>query len=212
MTDIIIPIRQEATARVPTIPLDLGPQQTDFNRALIPINTATIGRTVKLRDLFTTSGTVNVLITPVTVTTTITETTLFSFKFNKDEFHPKMALRFTFSGVYSNTNGADTFSLKIKMTNTSATTYSTITSTAGAVTNADFSGLWGGTIYTVGSSGTIQPNLVGRINNVNKVAAAASTSTLDTTKDETFSLTCTWTANTAGNTLTIRQAWLEIIN
>lgn len=184
-----------------------------FTRALIPPFIPLPGRTVKLRDVFIVSGAVDVLSTPVTVAETVTETNLYSFRFFKHEFHSEMVIRFTFSGVYSNTNGADTFDLKVKMTDSvGATTYSAITSTAGAATNVGFNGVWNGTIYTIGTSGTIQPDLLGRINNVNKAEADSATVALNTALDQTFSLTITWSAATAGNTATIRQAMLEILN
>src|SRR3990167_4720090 len=158
----IKPLEVKPLAEETPIKSDTGfpPQQETpqdfYNRRIIPVNTATVGRSIKLRNTFCLSGTIDVLTTPVTVATTITETDLYSFKFNRDEWHPKMVLRFSFSGVYSNANGADTFDLKVKMTDSvGATTYSIITSTAGAVTNAGFNGTWTGTIYTIGSSGTI---------------------------------------------------------
>lgn len=193
-------------------PIQETPQDF-YNRRIIPVNTATVGRSIKLRNTFCLSGVVDVLTTPVTVAETTTETDLYSFRFSRDEWHPEMILRFSFSGVYSNTNGVDTFDLKVKMTDSGgATTYSTITSTAAAVTNVGFNGIWTGIIYTIGSSGTIQPDLIGRMNNVNKVEADSATVAINTQRTQTFSLTITWSANTAGNTAAIRQALLEVLN
>ena len=212
MTEVI-PIKKEERKVEESPQIEMPVENSEFIRALFPPAATLIGRSIKRRDIFVLAGAIDVLTSPVTVATTVTETDLFSFKFNRNEFHNEMVLRLYFSGVYSNTNGADTFDLKVKMTDSvGATTYSTITSTAVAVTNVGFNGSWVGTIYTIGSSGTIQPDLIGRINNVNKVEADSSTVAIDTTKDQTISLTITWSANTAGNTATIRQAVLEILN
>jgi len=150
----------------------------------------------------------------VSIGVTTNETTLKTqnLRFNQI-FIKDRAIRVTMAGVYSNSNGSDTISIKLEMSKNGSTdtTYHTIASTAGAVTNQPWYMQWTMIISAVGTSGTAESFVHATINNVNKDSGSTGTQTLDTTTMQQIKATGTWSAATAGNTLSIRQFIVELI-
>src|SRR3990167_9449266 len=73
-----------------------------INRKLIPISVSTVGRSIKLRDLFTLSGCIKTDVATVTVSADSSSgaiTDLKSFKFFQDEFHPGLLIKITALGT-----------------------------------------------------------------------------------------------------------------
>lgn len=185
-----------------------------YNRRLLPIETPNVGRSVKQRDLFTLSGAVSVSSTVTTVTASVvstTETNLATFMFLKDEWHPGMLVRLTARGTYTS-DGTRTVTLKVGAGTAPTTEWNSMASTAASTTNAPWNLVWTGIVGTIGASGTLEAQMTGRINNVNKDDANAATVTLVTNASLTLALTATWSANDANNSITIRQFFVEILN
>lgn len=206
--DEFVSSEREEKKRETTLPEE--PQQSRAVN-LMPPNTATVGRSVKLRDLFTLSGCVDVLITAVTVVNTTVETDLWSFKLFPNEWHTKMVLRFVTDGIYSTANGSDTFTLKLKL---GSVTMLSIVSSAASVTDADFyiSALMTVRAVGSGSAALLEVGLNADINEVKKSVVETTPTTFDSTASQTLSLTATWSNADAGDTVTIEQGVLEILN
>lgn len=179
------------------------------NNILFPVNVAMSGRSIKLRDVFNLSGAISVSSTVVTVSNTITETTLASFNFFPNEWHVGMCVRLTALGIYSTANATDTVTLTVKHGSTAT---NTIVNTAATVTSQPWNLTWYGIIGTLGSSGTIESQMIGGINNVRKDDPNTATATIDTTVAELLALTATWSNALSGNTISIRQFIVEILN
>lgn len=206
--DEFVSSEREEKKRETTLPEE--PQQSRAVN-LMPPNTATVGRSVKLRDLFTLSGCVDVLITAVTVVNTTVETDLWSFKLFPNEWHTKMVVRLSVNGLYTTANASDTLTLKVKI---GSTTLSSIVSTAATVTDAPYTFVFLGTIRSVGSgtAASIESGIAAVINDVDKTATQGTASTFDSTATQTLSCTATWSNALSGNTMTIQQGVLEILN
>lgn len=216
MTEII-PIREEKVAEKQ----DTGKQDVQqnvlednqFTRALVPPNTATIGRSVKLRNLFTLSGVVASNSTVVTVTaagSSGNETDLKSFTFFQNEWHVGMCVRVTANGVITD-DGTRTCTLRIGTGLAPTTEWNSMTSTAATVTDAPWHLTWQGIVTTLGASGTLEAQMQGDINRVNKDDPNTATVTLSSTTTITLALTADWSDITAGNSISIRQWLIEIL-
>ena len=118
-------------------------------------------------------------------------------------------LRITASGRYTTDAGTETFALALKV---GSTTYHTLTSTAATVTNAPWHLVWTIIIASVGASGTAESFVSAKINNVNKDAASTTTQTIDTTANQTISITATWTSGSAADDISIRTFLIELLN
>jgi hypothetical protein len=186
----------------------------EFRLPLFPVNTPMVGRQVKLRDLFTLSGTVSVSSTTTTVSTdshTTTETNLATFGFLPDEFHVGMAVRITAIGTYTS-DGTRTVTVRVGNGTAPTTEWNSMASTAAITTNAPWHLQWTGIIATLGALGTLEAQMVGKINNVNKDDANTAAVAINTTTARTFAITAQWSATDAGNSITIRQLLIEILN
>ena len=183
-------------------------------RKLIPRQTATVGRSIKLRDQFTLAGSVYTTATPVTVTASVvstTETSLASFKFFNHEFHVGMVIRITAIGTYTS-DGTRTVQLKVGLGSAPVAEWNSMTSTAASTTNAPWNMVWYGVIVAIGTAGTLEAQLTGAINNVPKDDANSAAVAFNTTLDNTISLTATWSANNGGNAISVRQFIVEVLN
>lgn len=218
----IIPLKKEdpqsKSSEESSSALELPSSREDseefYARRIIPTSATTVGRSIKLRDVFTISGAIEVNSTVATVSTdshTTTETTLGSFTFFKNEFHPDMLIRLTALGTYTS-DGTRTVTLKVGSGAAPVTEWNSIASTAASTTNQPWSLTWYGVIKTIGPSGTLEAQLIGSINNVSKNDANSATVAIDTTGNLILNLTATWSASNASNSITIRQYILEIIN
>lgn len=188
--------------------------QDFYNRRLLPVNTPNVGRSVKQRNMFCLSGAASVSSTVTTVTASVvstTETNLATFKFLKDEWHPGMLVRLSALGVYTS-DGTRTVTIKVGTGTAPTTEWNSMVSTAASTTNAPWNLVWTGIVGTIGSSGTLEAQMMGKINNVNKDDANSATVALATNATLTLAITATWSANDAGNAISIRQVLVEILN
>lgn len=206
--------RKKSTGFVLPSPHQEEEGRDGFLRRLIPVGTATPGRSIKLRDLFTLSGIVECDPTVTTVTASVvttTETDLASLRFFKDEFHRNIAIRITASGTYTS-DGTRTVTLRIGRSLAPTTEWNSMVSTAASTTDAPWNLTWTGIVATIGASGTLEAQMQGRINNVNKDDANNAAVAFDTTVTNVLALTAQWSASNAGNSITIRQFTIEILN
>ena len=232
--DKVLAIREESLSELPSLP---GPKtekdrsfsdidrkfdedthdsivKGSFNRRLIPIRTATVGRSVKLRDLFTLSGAVASDSTVVTVTaagSSGAQTDLKSFMFFPNEWHVGMLVRITALGVITD-DGTRVCKLSLGSgLAASHTEWNSMTSTSATVTNSPWSLTWYGIVTTIGASGTLEAQMKGDINRVNKDDPNTAAVALATNTAITVALTADWDGTDAGNSISIRQWIVEIL-
>lgn len=185
-----------------------------FNRRLHPINVPLVRRSVKLRDAFTLSGAVETSATVVEVSTDTngtTETTLQSFRFLPGELYPGLLVRVTATGTYTS-DATRTVTVRVGSGTAPTTEWNSMTSTAAAATDTPWNLVWYGLVATIGSSGTLEAQLSGAMNNVKKDDANTATVTVNTQAALTVGLTAQWSANVAGNSIKLRQWLVEVLN
>ena len=174
-----------------------------------PVGTPLVGTSPKLRDKFTLSGVLKSDPTVLSVAGTAGETTLNSYAFLANEWHPNMTVRVRAAGRYTTDDATATVAIALKV---GSTTYHTITTTAATVTNAPWCIDWLLVVNTTGSSGTMESQASAKTNNVNKDSANTATIAIDTTAGQTLSATATWTSGSAGDNISIRQFLVELLN
>jgi len=212
-------VPKETSPETNQVPPDVPPHQAVegedyFNRRLIPVQTATVGRSIKLRDKFTLSGAVASDSTVVTVTaagSSGNQTDLKSFKFFPNEWHVGMVVRITARGVITD-DGTRVCKLSVGSGLAAAhTEWNSMTSTSATVTNSPWHLEWIGVVTTIGSSGTFETQMTGDINRVNKDDPNTAAVALATNTGITIALTADWDGTDAGNSLSIRQWCVEVL-
>ena len=184
-----------------------------LKRKLIPIDTTSVGRSVKFRELFTLSGAVASDSTVVTVTaagSSGAQTDLKSFRFFPNEWHVGMCVRITASGVITD-DGTRVVALRIGSGLAATTEWNSMTSSSATVTDSPWHLTWTGIVTTIGSSGTLEAQMMGDINRVNKDDPNTAAVTLNTTTSVIIALTADWDGTTAGNSISVRQWLVEIL-
>ena len=217
--DKIIPIKkEEKKADTPTSSLSEPAEQTidPFVRSLIPIDVSTVGRSIKLRDIFTTSGVVACDSTVATVTSDGSggnETDLKSFTFFANEWHVGMCVRIIANGLITTSGGGAGPVCIIRLGSGLAPTteWAGATSTAAIMTNEPWNFEFYGTVISIGSAGTLERHLKARINNINKDFSTPGTPAIVTTAPITVALTADWSVATAGNSISVRQWIVEVL-
>ncbi len=192
-----------------------APQQasSQFERAIIPAGVTTVGRSVKFRDVFSLSGAVASSSTVVTVTadgSSGAETDLKSFRFFTNEWHVGMCVRITARGVITD-DGTRTCTLRIGAGLATTTEWNSMTSTAATVTDSPWNLTWVGIVTSLGSSGTLEAQMAGSINRVNKDDPNTAAVTLNTQSEVTVALTADWSASNTGNSISVRQWLVEVL-
>ena len=214
-----LPIKKEETGGTKEIKEDIfggsifGGEKIEEIRRFLPIQVPMVGRSVKLRNVFTLSGALNANSTVVTVTadgSSGNETDLKSFTFLKNEWHVGMVIRISASGVITD-DGTRTCALRIGSGLAATSEWNSMASTAATVTNAPWNLTWTGIVTTIGSSGTLEAQMRGKINNINKDDPNSATITINTTGSIVIALTADWSANSAGNSISVRQWVLEVL-
>jgi len=188
-------------------------EEESYARRVIPIGVAAVGRSVKFRDLYTTSGALVCESTTVSVaadTSSGNETDLKSFKFFPNEWHVGMAIRIHAAGTYTS-DGTRTVKLRIGSGLAATSEWNSMTSTAASTTNAPWRLQWVGIITSIGPSGTLEAQMQGAINNVLKDDPNTATVSIATNSSVTIALTCDWDGTDAGNSLTIRHFIIEVL-
>ena len=181
---------------------------------IIPVETTTVGRSIKLRDKFTLSGAIASDSTVVEVTaagSSGAQTDLKSFRFFPNEWYVGMVVRITATGVITD-DGTRTCKISLGSGLAAAhTEWNSMTSTAATVTNAPWHLEWIGIVTTIGASGTLEAQMIGDINRVNKDDPNTAAVALATTTAITIALTADWDGTDVGNSISIRQFFIEVL-
>jgi hypothetical protein len=155
-------------------------------------------------------GTVKADFTVTTVANTVTETALNSYSIPANTLAANRTLRVTATGTYSTANGTDTVTLRARV---AATAWHSIVSTGATVTNAQWSASWVIVAKTIAVAGDAESQLPWAfINSVFKSDPNTAVETIDTTLARTLDLTAQWSAALAGNTISVRQFVVEVLN
>lgn len=214
MADEILKIRKEEEVPQQKKPQEFIPNTEDNSLRVIPVGISTLGRSVKLRDVFTLSGVVASDSTVVTVTaagSSGNQTDLKSFKFFPDEWHVGMCVRISASGVITD-DGTRVCKLSLGSGLAAAhTEWNSMTSTSATITNSPWHLQWTGIITTLGASGTLEAQMQGDINRVNKDDPNTAAVAIATTTAITIALTADWDGTDAGNSLSIRTWLIEVL-
>lgn len=214
------PEPKKAAEELPVPNADIA---NEINNRLIPSNRSSsnqrisketqVGNSVKLRNLFALSGAVASEATVVSVTaagSSGNETDLKSFRFYGYEFHVGMLIRITAIGVYSS-DGTRTVTLRIGSGLAPTTEWNSATSTAASTANAPWHITWYGIVASLGTSGTLEAQMISKINNVNKDDANSATVAINTQTGFTVAFTADWDGTDANNSISVRQWVVEII-
>ncbi len=208
-----LPIQEETVLPPSEVTHSEEEEVTPLNRRMIPPFTATVGRSIKLRDTFTLSGVVKTSSTVTTVSTDThgsTQTDLAWFSFDKMEFHVGMMIRITAMGTITS-DGTRTVTLRMGEGRANTTAWNTRVSTAAVANDQPWSIVWYGLVKTIGSAGTIQASWISHIDSVNKDSANTTTNGIALTNDGIIGLTAQWSATNAGNNIVIRTYIVEIL-
>ncbi len=202
----------------------------DYNNRIIRVipgvERATATRKfLKLRPEFLLSGVLECDTTVVSVAGTAGETTLNSYTVPLNTISRNMAntaatsgrdfkktgnaFRIRASGPYTTDDALALITLNLKV---GSTTHLTVSNTQATVTNAQWCIDWLLIIATIGSSGTSESAVTAFVNNIAKSTSTTATVAIDTTAAQIISLTATWSGGSAGDTISIRQFLVELIN
>ena len=188
------------------------PQDLAF--PLLPPDIPMTGRSIKLRDVFNVSGVIASDATVVTVTAAGSSgaiTDLKSFRFFPNEWHVGMCIRVIANGVITD-GGTRVCKLSIGSGLAAAhTEWNSMTSTAATVTDAPWNLEWYGIVATLGASGTIETQMKGAINRVNKDDPNTAAVALASNSAITLALTADWDGTDANNSISVRQWSAEIL-
>lgn len=150
----------------------------------------------------------NIPVADQTVANTVTETTLYTGIISANEMNANMAFRVTVLGRYS-ALVADHFTLNFKQ---GGTTFLSIASAAATVTNAYWKAEFIVVCRTTGAAGTVISTARLISNNLTQSAADTGTHTLDTTAAQNITITVTWSAASASDTITATQFFMEVLS
>lgn len=144
----------------------------------------------------------------VTVANTLTETEIHSSAIAIGEMKAGSMYRLQLFGKFSTANAADSFDMRFKM---GGTTLLTATLTPKSATDDHFTAELNITIRTIGAGGTYAAHLEGAFG-TQVFLVTPITGSVDTTVAEDLAVTLQWDNNLAGNTFTLMQSLLEVIN
>lgn len=147
-------------------------------------------------------------VTDLTVTNTTTETTIHTSPVAADELKVGKMYKVTLLGKFSTANSSQNFTIRFKMGDA---TLMYIIFDPRAVTNEHFRTQFYLTVRTIGVPGTYAAHIEGALG-TQVVATTPVTGSMDTTVVEDLTTTMQWETALAGNTFTIMQSVLEVIN
>lgn len=189
---------------------DLDQWKNSAATVLASVSSVGIQKGNRLDNNVPLSGTVKADYAVTTVANTITETALNSYSIPANSLAANRVIRVTATGVYSTANATDTVTLRGRI---AATTWHSIVSTAATVTNVQWSASWVIIVATTGAAGTAESQLPWAfVNSVFKSDPATAVKSIDTTLARTLDITAQWSAAAAGNTISIRQFAVEVLN
>lgn len=181
-----------------------------FPKTFVSINhKPNISYDIKNSKHFVLSGVAVCDNTTLAVDGTQTETTLNSFVFDPNALHKRVCVRVWAAGTYTTDDATATVALNLKTSSATLHTISTTGATVGGVPwfiDCRF------IVTEIGSSGTVESFAHAQTNNVNKDSSNTTTLSFNTVTNQTLSLTATWSSGSAGDSITIRQWIVEILN
>ena len=217
--EIDLPIPNEFTE------VDYHPFQIDFtNRKIRMIPTSPIATStrkfMKLHPDFLISGVIEADSTVTTVSSSASETNLDTYtiplnSISRNDSVTETAgnvIRISASGTYSTANATDTVTIRVGNGSAPTTEWNSMISTAASVTTQPWNLVWTGIFSAIGSSGTLEAQMTGRINNVNKDDPNTATLTVSTVANIVLAITAQWSNALSGNTISIRQFLIELLN
>lgn len=144
----------------------------------------------------------------LTVADTTNETEIHSSSVIADELRAGQMYRVTLLGKFSTASSSDFFTLRFKV---GGTTVLTGQMTAKNVADAHFHAIFTLTIRSSGGSGSYAAQMEAQLGE-ETLDITPTTDTVDTTVAEDITCTVQWDAAAAGNTLTVMQSLLEIMD
>lgn len=213
-----IKLKEEVTGTATPPDQGFQPDMDQFandaiNRRLYPIGVPLVGRSIKSKDVFVISGLVAASATVTSISTdvnTTTETNLATFTFLPDELHKGILIRITAIGTYTS-DGTRIPTIRVGSGTAPTTEWNSMVATAASTTNQPWNLEWTGIVSGIGSSGTLEAQMRGKINNVNKDDPNTATITINTTTSLIIAVTAQWSASNAGNSISIRQFIVETL-
>ena len=167
-----------------------------------------IGTSVKSRKNYVLSGAliadgINVAVQG----NTVGDQTLKTYTFQPNELHQNACLRITMQGDYDMVDVAANASITFKV---GSTTYHTIAIPTGVLADKPWSFVWTMILASIGSSGTMESYISGKLNNVNNDSRSA-VQTFDTTASQAITLNIAWSSAGVADGFNITQWLVEII-
>jgi len=189
---------------------DLEQRKNSAGTVVASTSSAGVRKGNRLDDNVLLSGVVKSDYTVVTVANTVTQTNLNYYTVPASTLAANRAIRVTAAGIYSTANASDTVSLVFGV---GGVTWHTITSTAASVTNAQWAVSWIVIVKTLGASGDAESQLfLAFINGLFKMSPNTAVKTMNTTTARNVVIEATWSAADAGNTVSIREFLVEVLN
>ena len=161
--------------------------------------------TAKQRVIDRTSS--NVIVSTVTVSDTVTETSLYSISLSANAMKVGRIYKIHFDGIVSTASAADDITFNFYV---GGVLYSSFKPAMGSITNKVWHADYSLTIRTIGGGGTSalfrELDVNGIISNV------ASLQAVDTTAASSFEIKVKWDNAKAGNTISLYQGYTEFKN
>lgn len=191
------------------------------NRRIITNSDIDLGNTtqffLKLKRNFKPSGVIQAESTGTSVAGDDPETSLASYTISanslslNDQVNDDVGniLKITANGIFTTDDASAELSLHCKI---GSTTYHTIVANTGNVTNAPWRVNWEVMLTDNGSTGTAESYASAQINDIEKDSCLTSANTIDTTVEQELKLTATWSNGDSGDSVTIKQFMVEVLN
>ena len=142
----------------------------------------------------------SVITTDVTVANTLTETSLIASQYGANYLEVGKSEEIVLRGIIGKSN-TNTLTLRLKYAGVTVITLAV--SGAAITTGTPFEFLITGTCRSIGTAGTMQINLVTRIDGVTNPPDTRSLVTINTTSAQSLELTAQWGTASTSNTITV---------
>jgi hypothetical protein len=144
----------------------------------------------------------SVLTAGITVGNTLTETSLISSQYGANYLEVGKCEEIVLRGIVGKAN-TNTLTLRLKYAGATVVTLPIAGSAISAGTAFEI--IIAGTCRSVGASGTMQLNMIARIDGVSNPPDTRALATINTTTSQTLELTAQWDVASATNTITVDQ-------
>ncbi|MFV7234559.1 hypothetical protein [Flavobacterium sp. ZB4R12] len=151
----------------------------------------------------------DVVVTPVTVSNTTTETTIYTSTMAANYLTVGKLMNIKLYGRFSTVNTSSIYTFRVKL---AGITILTIASTGQNVTDRPFDIDLRSTVRSIGTSGTIISYGKTQQDNLTPNIEIGNLASIDTTLANTISITVQWSNANAGNTLTLEGGATECVD